>query len=162
MFKEMRRGAQALSPEDIRTVLDRGSAGVLSLLDENGYTYGVPLSYVRCGETLYFHGALKGAKIDAVRHHSQVSFTVIDHDEVIADEYTTAYRSVILFGRARIVEGADEAARAIRAIGRRYNPAAPESFLEQAVSASAGAFCIIALDIEHASGKRGKFAPSQI
>lgn len=83
MFRKMRRSAQALTDTRIREVLERNTAGVLSLLDENGYTYGVPLSYLFQGSTIYFHGARVGAKLDAVRHHSKVSFTVIDQDQVI-------------------------------------------------------------------------------
>ena len=100
MFRQMRRIRQALSEEENAAVLQRNTAGVLSLLDENGYTYGVPLSYALCGNTIYFHGSKKGAKMDAVGRHAQVSFTVIDQDKVLWGEFNTLYRSVIAFGRA--------------------------------------------------------------
>ena len=155
MFHKMRRSAQAMSDDRIREVLQRNTSGVLSLLDENGYTYGVPLSYLLRGNTIYFHGAKAGAKLDAVRHHDKVSFTVIDRDEVIPEEYTTHYRSGIVFGKARIVTDEEELGIAIRALGRRYAPNATPERLESAVAAEPH-FAMIALDMEHLSGKESK------
>ena len=153
MFRKMRRSAQAMENSRCREVLMRNTSGVLSLLDENGYTYGVPLSYLLHENTIYFHGAKVGAKIDAVRHHDKVSFTVIDRDEVIPEEYTTHYRSVIAFGRVRILTEEEELGMAIRAMGRRYAPQATEQRLEQAVAAEYAGLAMIALEIEHLSGK---------
>ena len=153
MFRKMRRSAQAMEESRCREVLQNNTSGVLSLLDENGYTYGVPLSYLLHENTIYFHGAKVGAKIDAVRHHDKVSFTVIDRDEVIPEEYTTHYRSVIAVGRARILTDENEIGQAIRAMGRRYAPQATEQRLEQAVAAECAGLAMIALEIEHLSGK---------
>ena len=57
MNYEMRRKKQQLSPEECNDILDRNTAGVLSLLDPNGYPYGVPLSYCRVEDRLLFHSA---------------------------------------------------------------------------------------------------------
>ena len=153
MFHEMRRSAQAMEESCCRDVLVRNTSGVLSLLDENGYTYGVPLSHFLCGNTLYFHGAKAGAKIDAVRHHDKVSFTVIDCDRVQPESYTTHYRSVIAFGRARVVTDETELAMAIRALGRHFSPNEAEARLEKLVSDEQNNMAMIALEIESLSGK---------
>ena len=153
MFHKMRRSTQAMEESRCREVLQRNTSGILSLLDENGYTYGVPMSYLPVGNVIYFHCAKVGAKMDAVRHHDKGSFTVIDRDEVIPEEYTTHYRSVIAFGRARILTDEEELGMAIRAMGRRYNSRASEQRLEQAVAAEYAGLAMIALEIEHLSGK---------
>ena len=153
MFRKMRRSAQAMENSRCREVLMRNTSGVLSLLDENGYTYGVPLSYLLHENTIYFHGAKVGAKIDAVRHHDKVSFTVIDRDEVIPEEYTTHYRSVIAFGRIRILTDAAEMNNAIRALARRYSPNESAARIEQTIIEETSRMAILALEIEHLSGK---------
>lgn len=134
LFRPMRRKKQALSEEVNLSILKRNTAGVLSLLDTNGYTYGVPLSYVLIGNTIYFHGAKQGGKIEALRHHNQVSFTVVDQDLVVPEEYTTLYRSVIVFGRARIVTDPEEIGMSIRSLGRRYHPTGTEQLLEAEIA----------------------------
>ena len=46
MFREMRRKMQALTAEETAEILKRNTSGVLSLNGDDGYPYGVPLSYV--------------------------------------------------------------------------------------------------------------------
>ena len=54
MFRPMRRFKQALSPEECRAVLERGTSGVLALTGDGGWPYAVPLSYVYfCGSALH-------------------------------------------------------------------------------------------------------------
>ena len=98
MFPKMRRSKQALSPEEMESILLGGTSGVLALQGEGGYPYAVPLSYVYTGGRFYFHCARAGHKIDAVRHSPKASFCVIGQDQVVPEEYTTYYRSVIAFG----------------------------------------------------------------
>ena len=98
MFREMRRKRQALLPEEIQAVLNRGTSGVLALSGDNDYPYAVPISYVYDGEKIYFHCAKSGHKLDAVRRNRKASFCVIDQDRIIPEEYTSYFRSVIVFG----------------------------------------------------------------
>mgnify|MGYP003224104069 CR=1 FL=1 len=89
MFREMRRSRQQLTREEAEAVLSRGTSGVLSVLGDEGYPYGVPLSYVYHDGKLYFHWARSGHKLDAVRACPKASFCVVDQDQVVSREYTT-------------------------------------------------------------------------
>lgn len=106
MFRDMRRGRQLLSREDTVDVMNRCTNGVLACLGDEGYPYAVPLSYVYFQDRIYFHSAKAGHKIDAITKNAKVSFAVIDEDTIVSKEYTTYFRSVLAFGKARIVEGA--------------------------------------------------------
>ena len=139
-----------MSVSRIREILARSTAGVLSLLDENGYTYGVPMSYLLRGNTIYFHCATVGAKLD------KVSFTVIDQDRVIPEEYTTQYRSVIVFGTARLVTDTAELSGAIRDLAHRYAPGVVSACLEPDASGNYTDLAMIALDIDHMTGKESR------
>lgn len=151
-FREMRRKRQQLSQEESIGILRRATAGALALLGDDDYPYAVPISYVYADGKIYFHSALTGHKVDAIRRHGKASFCVIDKDEVHGEEYTTYFRSVIAFGRIRIIDDADEKLRTARMLGNRYNPDDEES-LQKEIAKSLVHMSMICLDIEHLTGK---------
>jgi len=151
MFRKMRRSKQLLSAEDTVAVMDRCTNGVLACLGDEGYPYAVPLSYVYFNNKIYFHSAKTGHKIDAIMKNPRVSFAVIDEDTIISEEYTTYFRSVIAFGRARIVEG-DEWLEAFGALVEKYSGDQPSEAKHKEISGCTQA-CIIAIDVEHITGK---------
>ena len=155
MFREMRRNKQALSEVECREILGRCTSGTLAVLGDEGYPYAVPLSYVFHNGHIYFHCARSGHKLDAVRACDKVSFCVIDRDEVIPEKFTTKYRSVIVFGRAREVTDPGEIEGIMRALAGKYSPDESEDAFQHEMRSS-GALCVLALDIEHLSGKQGK------
>lgn len=112
MFREMRRKKQRLSKEECDRILYNGTSGVLALHGDDGYPYAVPVSYVYDGEKLLFHSAKNGHKIDAIIKNAAASFCVIDQDQIVQEEYTTYFRSIIAFGKIRILE--DDAEKTLR------------------------------------------------
>jgi len=151
MFREMRRSRQLLSDEDTVAVLHRCTNGVLACLGDGGYPYAVPLSYVYFRDRIYFHCAQQGHKIDAIRSDPKVSFAVIDEDTIVSDQYTTCFRSVIAFGKARLVEGG-EREEAFWALVEKYSGDQPRQAQMKEIAGCTKAV-IIAIDIEHITGK---------
>ena len=151
MFREMRRIKQSLSKEETQAVLARCTNGVLACLGDDDYPYAVPLSYVYYNGKIYFHSAKVGHKIDALTKNPKVSFAVIDEDTIVSKEYTTYFRSVIAFGKARIVEGG-ERLEALRALVEKYSGDQPEEDKHNEVTRCSQAY-IVAIDIEHMTGK---------
>lgn len=151
MFREMRRKKQLLSPEDILAVMDRCTNGVLACLGDEDYPYAVPLSYVYFNDKIYFHSAKAGHKIEAITKYPKVSFTVIDKDTVVGNEYTTYFRSVIAFGKARIVEE-HEMLEAFKALVKKYSGDQPEDAQHKEIAGCSQAY-IVAIDVEHITGK---------
>ena len=90
----MRRKRQQLAEEEI-AILEKATTGTLALLGDNDYPYAVPISYVYHDGKLYFHSALTGHKVDAIRKCDKASFCVIEKDDVQPEKYTTFFRSVI-------------------------------------------------------------------
>ena len=155
MFREMRRNNQQLSDAESIGVLQRGTSGVLALTGDGSYPYAVPLSYVYREGTIWFHCAVTGHKLDAVRQNEKVSFCVIDRDQVIPEKLTSAYRSVIVFGRARTVEDEGEKRRAARWLGEKYDPA-NRSDMDREIDESLPRMSVLRLDVEHMTGKEGR------
>ena len=154
MFREMRRFKQVLSQEECQAILQRGSSGVLAVLGDGGYPYAVPLSYVYYQGRLYFHCAKSGHKLDAIAAYPQVSFCVVDMDEIVAEEFTTKYRSVVVFGQARILTEEGDKRPGFEALAYKYSP---DEDLERprVVERQLNNVCMIELTIEHLSGKQG-------
>ena len=100
-------------------VFDRAAFGVLSLRDgEVGY--GVPISPARIGETVYFHCAVEGKKLDCLAQWPQASLTAC---EVTGPDYFSCkYRSAILRGQVSLVEDEAEKSAALRAITEKFCP----------------------------------------
>ena len=152
MFREMRRNRQLLPEEESVAILVRNTSGVLALLGDEGYPYALPISYVYADGKLYFHSALTGHKVEAIRGCNKASFCVIDRDEVHPERYTTHYRSVIAFGKVRILEQPEEIRASIEALADKYAPDLREGSREE-IRKEAGRFCMIELAVEHLTGK---------
>lgn len=151
-FRPMRRRRQQLTDDECVAILKKATAGTLALLGDGGYPYSLPISYVYNDGKLFFHSALKGHKIDAIRQCDKASFSVIDKDDVKPKEYTTYFRSVVCFGRIHIIDNDKEKMEAVRCLGNRYNPNDDESLAKELAKAYK-AMCMIELDIEHMTGK---------
>ncbi len=151
MFRKMRRIKQLLSMEETEAVMKRCTHGVLACFGDEDYPYAVPLSYVYFNGKIYFHSAKAGHKIDAIMKNPKVSFSVIDEDTVVSEEYTTYFRSVIAFGKARITEG-DEYLDAFKALVKKYSGDQPEESKQNEINKCNQAY-IIAIDIDHITGK---------
>lgn len=154
-MREMRRFKQALTPDECAAVLERNTAGVLAVLGDEGYPYAVPMSYVYSGGKVYFHWATAGHKLDAVRAEPRASFCVVDRDQIVPEEYTTYFRSVIVFGSARVVDDPAEKRRAIDALCAKYRPGF-EAERAAEINGSWDRFLMVALTPEQITGKQAR------
>lgn len=153
MFRDMRRKDQVLSCEECLAVLDRGTSGVLAVHGDDGYPYAVPLSYAYEDGKLWFHCARTGHKLDAILRDPKVTFCVVDRDQVVPLEYTTYFRSVILFGKARVLEDPAEVRAALEKLALRYAPEDSEAHREAILEKELPAVVVVEVAVEHLSGK---------
>jgi len=153
MFREMRRTAQQLPKEECYEILRSATSGVLALHGDDGYPYALPISYVLDGESIFLHGAMTGHKVDAMRRCDKVSFCVVQQDEVIPETYSTDYRSVIVCGRARIIDDPQKKLEAIRRMAVRYAPHNPRSKMDAEIAESIDHMMMAEIIIEHITGK---------
>ena len=151
-FRPMRRKRQMLSEEECLKILKSATAGVLSVLGDEGYPYGVPMSHAYHDGKLYFHSAQEGHKVDAVRNCDKVTFTVIAQDDVMLKKYTTVYRSVICFGRIRLIEDNVEKMMAIRKLCERFD-SSDEKGAAHKIAKGFDHMVMMEFTIEHISGK---------
>lgn len=153
MFREMRRKNQMLSNEESVALFKKGTSGTLALLGDDGYPYAVPMSYAYMDGKLYFHSALCGHKVDAINAYDKASFCVIIKDDVVPQKYTTYFRSVIAFGKIRILDEDAQVRRALIALAKKYHPMGTMARHDAEIAGGVKRLCVMEMTVEHLSGK---------
>lgn len=147
----MRRFKQQLSHKEILEILEKATNGVLSLIDFNGLPYGVPLSFVFDGkDSIFFHCAKEGRKIDCIKNSSHACFTIIDRDEIRPFEFTTYFRSVIVEGEILPLDVQQEIVDALRLLSTKYSPGID---CELEIEKGIGRVLVLKFEIKSFSGK---------
>jgi nitroimidazol reductase NimA-like FMN-containing flavoprotein (pyridoxamine 5'-phosphate oxidase superfamily) len=133
MFREMARKKQMLPKEECIVILKKEMRGVLCVQGDDGYPYGLPIDHWYNEEDgkLYFHSGKAGHKIDALRKNDKVSFCVYDQGFRKDGEWALNIRSVIVFGRARIVEEREWVIDITRKLSAKYT--ADEEYIEEEI-----------------------------
>lgn len=124
---------------------------MLSTVDSDGQPYGVPLNYVYKEGALYFHGAQAGHKLNNLRNESRVSFCVVSRADVVPEQFSTNFESVIVFGQAQILQG-EQNLQALRLLFERFiRPLSPadEADLKKQTEHTLS----VKILIEHMTGK---------
>lgn len=151
MFRPMRRFKQQLSKEECEEILNNCKSGVLAVIGDNGYPYAVPLSYVYFNEKIYFHCAKEGHKVDALANNNKVSFCVVAKDDVVPEKLTTYFKSVIIFGKAKKLEGKALQEAAMQ-LGLKYNK--NEKSVKDEIQKALARMSCFEIQIEHITGKQ--------
>ncbi|MGE5632341.1 MAG: pyridoxamine 5'-phosphate oxidase family protein [Caulobacteraceae bacterium] len=151
MFKAMRRQDREISSAEINCILESGLYGVLSTTGENGYAYGVPLSYAYDNGNIYFHCAIEGGKLDNIKHNNRVSFCVVSKAEPLPGDFSMRYESVIAFGKAYEVLG-DEKREALIMLIKKYSPEYVEQGIDY-INRAQEKTEVIKIEIDHITGK---------
>ena len=153
MFREMRRFKQKLDNKDCIRVLQTQPRGVLSMIGDNGYPYGIPMDhwYSETDNTVYFHCAGEGHKIDAVSACDKVSYCVMDEGYRKEGEWALNIKSVIVFGRISIVEDEAKKLEILTNLTKKFTD--DEEYLQKELARSFSKVKCLALAVEHMTGK---------
>lgn len=155
MFRDIRRKKQTLTEAECRNILAQGAYGVLAVAGDDEYPYAVPINYALIGNAIYLHSAKTGHKIDALARNPKASFCVVGKSDFAPERFTTYFQSVIAFGRARFVTDEAEQLNALTALVEKLAPGESNEHKAEEISQCkhAASVAVIAIDIEHLSGK---------
>jgi len=153
MFRPMMRIKQQLSEEECVSILKNQLRGVLSVLGDDEYPYGMPINHYYCEEDgkIYFHGGERGHKIDALRRHEKASFCVYDEGYRKDGDWALNIRSVIVFGRVEFIEDREKTYEISRRLSRKFT--SDEDYIEEEVARAGFRTLLFALVPEHMTGK---------
>ncbi len=154
MFREMRRYKQQVSKEECQKILREEKRAAYSVLGEEGYPYTVPVNfyYDEKEERIYLHGARSGHKADAIASCDKVCFTTWNQGFKKEGHWEWNATSVVIFGRAKVVEDETVIRTHLRKLAEKYYPSQEE--VDQEMTSSAmNRVQMVAIDIEHMTGK---------
>jgi len=153
MFREVTRKKQALSQEEGIELLKNELRGVLSVLGDEGYPYGMPINhfYNEQDGKLYFHSGKRGHKVDAIKKHDKASFCVYDEGFREKGEWALNIRSVIVFGHIEIIEERETVYRIAEALSRKFTD--DDAYIEREIEHAGPRTLMFALVPEHITGK---------
>lgn len=151
-------------------LLAKAEWGVLSLVDADGAPYGVPLSFALDAKIapqdhhsagadalpdLIFHAAQEGRKIRCLAHDARAAFAVVGDTEVLPEQFSTRYLSVMACGRLHEVVDEEEKVRLLLRLTSKYSPgldARAEAYARSAFTKT----CVLRLTVENLSVKGRK------
>ena len=153
MFREMLRKKQQLAEVECIEILKNELRGVLSVIGDDDYPYGMPINHFYCEEDgkIYFHSGRKGHKIDAMKRHDKASFCVYDQGFRREGEWALNIRSVIVFGRIEFIEDKEKIYEIARRLSYKFTD--DEEYIEHEIVRSGPGTLMFALVPEHITGK---------
>jgi hypothetical protein len=155
MTKPLRREDRQLDDATAMALLKRGEYGILSTSDKNNRPYGIPVNYVVMEESIFFHCATEGHKLENITANNGVSFCVVGKTELIPEQFSTRYESVVVSGRADIIKDNVLKKNALRALVAKYAPdhiAAGDAYIDKLMDKTT----VVRIGIESLAGKARK------
>ena len=152
MFRAMGRIKQQISQEECIRVLKEQPRGVLSMIGDNGYPYGIPLNHLYLDDGhIYFHCGKHGHKIDAIAKCDKVSYCVYDQGYRKDGEWALNISSVVVFGRIREVTDEDRMREICTLLTKRFTD--DDEYLQRELRDSFKNVKCLELIPEHTTGK---------
>ena len=153
MFRPMRRFKQQISEEECIRILTSEKRGVLSMMGEDGYPYGIPLNHWYNPEDgkLYFHGAKAGHKIDAIKANDKVSYCVYDAGYRKEGEWALNVNSVVIFGHISRITDEEKARMIGDKLCRKFTD--DEEYIQHELQNALPRAQCLELTIDHMTGK---------
>lgn len=151
MFRKMRRYKQQLDESDCIEILKSEPRGVLSMIGDDGYPYGIPLDHWYSDGKLYFHCAKEGHKLDAITTCDKVCYCVYDNGYRKEGEWALNIRSVVVFGKIHIIEDETKKKEICTNLCRKFTD--EEKYLQKELETSFPRVCCLELVPEHMTGK---------
>lgn len=127
--------------------------------EPDGSPYSVPICPAVLGDSVYFHCALEGKKLDILKKDNRVCLSAVSRAKAVEDKYTMEFDSAVLFGTAEIVEDDSEKIAALRAICDKYAPSNKDGF-EAAVKRSLFRTGIVRINVTSLTGKQKRLKPT--
>ena len=154
MFRELQRKNKQISIEECIELLKKEIRGVLSVLGDGDYPYGMPMNHWYNEEDgkIYFHCGKSGHRLDALRKCNKVSFCTYDSGYREEGDWALHVKSVIVFGTIEIIDDMDTIADIARKLSYKFTQ--DEEYIRTEIEKYAKATLLLQLTPEHMCGKQ--------
>lgn len=153
MFRKLQRTNKELTADECISILKKEKRGVLSVVGDGGYPYGMPMNHYYAEDgNIYFHSGKGGHRLDALKNSAKASFCVYDNGEKNANDWALTVKSVIVFGNVEITDDASVIADISARLSRKFTD--DEAYIKNEIEQFAHETLILKLIPEHICGKR--------
>lgn len=148
----MRRRNKQLSEDECIDILTNEPRGVLALWGDDDYPYTVPMSHVYVDGKIYFHGAMKGHKVDAVKRYQKCSYCVVDKGIKAENSWWYTFKSVIVFGTIKTLTDRHDKIDKLTHLGDKFFPTHQETLDE--IDKLLDKTEVFEITVDHMTGKK--------
>lgn len=154
MFRELARKNKEISKEECIELLKSEKRGVLSVVGDEGYPYGMPMNHFYNEEDgcIYFHSGKSGHRPDALKKCNKVSFCVYDEGYVNEGEWAKNIQSVIVFGTVEVIDDIEQIASIVTKLSYKFTN--DHDYIKREVELYASKTDLLKLNVEHMCGKK--------
>lgn len=153
MFRELHRKNKEISVDECISLLKSEKRGVLSVVGDGGYPYGMPMNHYYSDDgNIYFHCGRVGHRLDALENCNKVCFCVYDNGTKNGNEWALTIKSVIVFGRVEIIDNTDVVTDISDKLSRKFTD--DEAYIKNEIECFAHETLILKLTPKHICGKR--------
>ena len=119
------------SKDKIIKFLNEEDTGRISSIDKQGFPQIIPMNFVFLNDLVYMHSHIRGEKIENIKRNSKVGFEVDRNLEFLPSYFSdpedasladTLYISVVIKGKAQLVEDNEEKVLALNGLMEKYQP----------------------------------------
>ena len=153
MFRKLIRKNKKLSNEDCITILKNETRGVLSVIGDEGYPYGMPMNHFYNDEDgcIYFHTGNIGHRLEALKKCDKVSFCTYDKGYRNEGEWAFNVKSVIVFGKIEILNDIKTITDITTKLSYKFTN--DEEYIKKEIEQSGHRTLLLKLKPEHICGK---------
>lgn len=150
-----RKDKEITSADEIKEILDRNNICRLAYSDKN-VPYITVMSYGYSDNSLFFHCAKEGRKLDIIAENNNVCFEITDSINQISGEkacdFSVSFRTLIGYGKIEYVTDVDAKRQALNILMQHHSIKDKWDYDEKMVNAVK----IMVLKIESITGKKNK------
>jgi len=150
-----RKDREITDNSEIEKIIGKAICCRIGLVD-NDEPYIVPVCFGYERNTIYFHSALEGRKVELIKKNNKVCFEIDTDLEILKAEKccdsSMRYRSVMGTGRAHVLESDRDKAHGLELIARQY--AGDDFTIPDPISNSV---LVIRIDVESMTGKQSGY-----
>ncbi len=153
LFRELLRKKKEISKEECIEILEKEKRGVLSVIGDEGYPYGMPMNhfYNEDDGNIWFHCGKKGHRIDSILKEPKVSFCVFEKGIKKENDWALLVRSVVVFGKIEIISDPKTIAEITAKLSRKFT--SDEEYIKNEIEKFGKETLLLRLVPEHISGK---------
>jgi len=124
----------------------------LATVNKNGTPYCIPVSPVVIKDSIYFHCAPEGQKLDNITENGSVCISAVRYTRLVPERFTTEYESAVATGKCRIIADEAEKLMVFQALRDKYAESNAAGF-DSELTKSMNKTYICGITVEQITGK---------